>query len=464
MNWDQLFSSQSIMALWVPALIGVAIIVILYFLRRLLYSFIHKLTAKTATLFDDILVRETRIATLLWCIWLGIWAGYKIAETPAAWVVVEDQVIPVLFVAFGIYTVVMIIVATFKWYKVEICPRSHSSLDDIMMSVLMVCTPIVGGALGVILILNMLNISSPAINGWMSDHLAKVGFLVILMVILLLTTVFTVPKFVESTLNNTNAEQTKEELKKRSDTLVNIIETTIQIVIIFIFLLMILSEFTINIVAFLTGASVLGVAVGFGAQWLVKDVIAGLFIIMENQFHKGDVIKIAGESGVVEEINLRRTILRDLDGVYHVVPNGEIRVASNYTKRFARVNITISVAYETDLDKAIAVIDRVGREMAADLKWASLITSPPKAVRVDNLGESGIDFRVVGDTKPSAQWDVTGELKLRLKKAFDKEGIEIPYQHTKVIFGNMPPQLTPQGNPLNHEVKTEKKTGETLNN
>ena len=227
---------------------------------------------------------------------------------------------------------------------------------------------------------------------------------------------------------------------------------------------MILSEFTINIVAFLTGASVLGVAVGFGAQWLVKDVIAGLFIIMENQFHKGVVIKIAGESGVVEEINLRRTILRDLDGVYHVVPNGEIRVASNYTKRFARVNITISVAYETDLDKAIAVIDRVGREMASDPKWASLITSPPKAVRVDNLGESGIDFRVVGDTKPSAQWDVTGELKLRLKKAFDKEGIEIPYQHTKVIFGNMPPQLTPQGNPLNREVKTEKKTGETLNN
>lgn len=99
---------------------------------------------------------------------------------------------------------------------------------------------------------------------------------------------------------------------------------------------MILSEFEINIVAFLTGASVLGVAVGFGAQSLVKDVISGLFIIMENQFRKGDIIKIAGESGVVEEINLRRTILRDMDGIYHVVPNGEIRVASNYTKQFSR--------------------------------------------------------------------------------------------------------------------------------
>ena len=194
----------------------------------------------------------------------------------------------------------------------------------------------------------------------------------------------------------------------------------------------------------MTGASVLGVAVGFGAQSLVKDVIAGLFIIMENQFRKGDVIKIAGESGVVEEINLRRTILRDMDGVYHVVPNGEIRVASNFTKQFSRVNMNISVAYETDLDKAIAVINRVGQEMAEDPKWASFIVSPPKAIRVDNLGESGIDIRILGDTKPSAQWDVTGELKLRLKKAFDKEGIDIPYPHTKVIFGNLPPQIVPQ--------------------
>jgi small conductance mechanosensitive channel len=459
MDWEQLFSSENLSGLALPAVIGIVIIVVLYFLRRLLYSYVHKLTTKTATSFDDIIVRETRIATWLWCIWLGIWSGFKIAETPLEWEPIANQAIPVLFVAIGIYTAITVVMATFKWYQVEICPRSHSSLDDIMMSVLVACTPIIGGILGIILILNMLGIGSTVVNDWISLHLAKVGFLLILMVTLLLITVFSVPKFVETTVRNTKSEQTEEELKKRTDTLVSIIGTTIQIIIIFIFLLVILSEFTINIVAFLTGASVLGVAVGFGAQSLVKDVISGLFIIMENQFRKGDVIKIAGESGVVEEINLRRTILRDMDGAYHVVPNGEIRVASNLTKRFSRVNINISVAYDTDLDKAIAVIDKVGQGMAADPRWAALITSPPKAIRVDNLGQSGIDIRILGDTKPSAQWDVTGELKLRLKKAFDQEGIDIPYPHTKVIFGNLPPQLTPQ----NWEVAAEKKPGQALN-
>lgn len=106
--------------------------------------------------------------------------------------------------------------------------------------------------------------------------------------------------------------------------------------------------------------------------------------------------------------------------------------------------MNVSVAYETDLDKAIAVINGVGQEMASDPKWSSSIVSPPKAIRVDNLGESGVDIRILGDTRPSAQWDVTGELKLRLKKAFDKEGIDIPYPHTKVIFGNLPPQIVPK--------------------
>jgi small-conductance mechanosensitive channel len=174
---------------------------------------------------------------------------------------------------------------------------------------------------------------------------------------------------------------------------------------------------------------------------VVKDVLAGLFIIMENQYRKGDVIKIAGESGTVEEINLRRTVMRDVDGVYHVVPNGEIRVASNYTKQWARVNMNISVSYDTDLDHAIRVIDRVGKELAEDPIWLPFIITPPKAIRVDNLGDSGIDIKIRGETKPSRQWDVSGELRLRLKKAFDKEKIEIPWPHTKIYFGNQPPPL-----------------------
>ena len=136
-----------------------------------------------------------------------------------------------------------------------------------------------------------------------------------------------------------------------------------------------------------------------------------------------------------------------MDGVVHSVPNGEIRVASNYTKEWSRVNMNISVAYDTDLKHAIEVINRVGNELAEDPDWMGAILTPPRALRVDNLGESGIDIKILGETKPMRQWDVMGELRLRLKKAFDVEGIDIPYPHTKVYFGNAPAPFRPQKEP-----------------
>jgi small conductance mechanosensitive channel len=262
-----------------------------------------------------------------------------------------------------------------------------------------------------------------------------------LAVILLLLITLLIPRAINAAVRNSRAEQTEEELKKRAATLIGVIGTSAQILVLFVFVLMVLSNLGMNITAVLTGSAVLGLAVGFGAQSLVKDLIAGLFVIMENQYRKGDVVKIADTSGVVEEIDLRRTILRDMDGVYHVVPNGEIRIASNYTKHMSKVNLNIGVSYDTDLDHAINVINRVGQEMAKDPNWASSIVSPPTALRVENLGDSSVDIKVVGQTRPSRQWDVTGELRLRLKKAFDKEGIEIPWPHTKVYFGNLPPGL-----------------------
>jgi small conductance mechanosensitive channel len=213
------------------------------------------------------------------------------------------------------------------------------------------------------------------------------------------------------------------------------------VIVILVFAFMLLSELGINIAPILAGVGIVGIAIGFGAQSLVKDIIAGLFILIENQYRKGDVVKIADVSGLVEDISLRRTVLRDMDGVVHVVPNGEIRVASNLTKEWSRVNMNISVAYNTDLSHAIAVISRVGEELAKDPQWAPFILTPPKALRIDNLGDSGIEIKILGDTKPIKQWDVMGELRLRLKKAFDEEGIEIPWPHTKVYFGDMPPSL-----------------------
>jgi small conductance mechanosensitive channel len=198
---------------------------------------------------------------------------------------------------------------------------------------------------------------------------------------------------------------------------------------------MILSEFEINIAPILAGLGIAGIAVGFGAQYLIRDIIAGVFILLENQYRVGDVAQVADMWGIVEEVHLRKTVLRDLDGAVHHVPNGEIRVASNYTRHFARVNLDVSVAYGTDLDQAIAVINRVGRELAEDENWTERIITPPQALRVNKLGDSGIDIKILGDVRPMEQWAIMGELRLRLKKAFDKEGIEIPWPHVKLFFG-----------------------------
>jgi small conductance mechanosensitive channel len=232
--------------------------------------------------------------------------------------------------------------------------------------------------------------------------------------------------------------ESREGLKRRADTLQGVFMGLGKVIIILFVIFMVLSELTVNIGPILAGFGVVGIAVGFGAQYLIRDLIAGVFILMENQYRVGDVARVADVSGLVEEVNLRKTVLRDLDGVVHHVPNGEIRVASNYSRHFSRVNLNISVAYNTDLDHAISVINRVCQEMAEEEKWSKVIRTVPQVLRVDNLGDSGIDIKILGDVKPLEQWNVAGELRLRLKRAFDAEGIEIPWPHIKVYFGNKP--------------------------
>jgi small conductance mechanosensitive channel len=150
------------------------------------------------------------------------------------------------------------------------------------------------------------------------------------------------------------------------------------------------------------------------------------------------VVNIAGIAGGVEEIGLRRTVLRDLDGIVHSIPNGKVEVSSNMTKKFSRVHLDISVGYGEKLDRVMEVINRVCQEVSQDPKWKADLITTPAVVRVNNLGDSGIDIKIMGDTKPSRQWDVMGELRLRIKDTFDAEGIEIPWPHTKVYFGNNP--------------------------
>jgi len=245
------------------------------------------------------------------------------------------------------------------------------------------------------------------------------------------------PVLVRNTMVKTKGES-KEGIRKRTETLHSVFMGIGRIIIIIIVLFMILDELAIPIAPVLAGFGIAGIAVGFGAQYLIRDLIAGIFVIMENQYRVGDVAKIADIAGLVEEVNLRKTVLRDLDGIVHHVPNGEIKVASNYTRHFSRVNLDVPVAYGTNLNHAMSVINRVGQELAADEEWGKQIISAPYALRVNKWGDSGIDIKILGDVKPMQQWAVMGELRLRLKKAFDAEGIEIPWPHTKVYFGNAP--------------------------
>ncbi len=231
----------------------------------------------------------------------------------------------------------------------------------------------------------------------------------------------------------------KSWFDNRSQTLSAILTSVTGVILLFIALFMVLSETPVNIAPLLASAGVLGIAIGFGAQSLIKDLLSGLFILLEDQYNKGDVAKVAGIAGLVVEVNLRRTILRDLDGIVHSIPNGQITTASNYTRDWARVNLDVSVGYGEDLERVTEVINRVGKELAEDDYFGPLIKKPPQMLRVNKFGDSGIDIKILGETYPMKQWEVTGELRKRLKKAFDEEGIEIPWPHVKLFFGNQQP-------------------------
>ena len=244
------------------------------------------------------------------------------------------------------------------------------------------------------------------------------------------------PNIVESSMSaRGKGKKAREDLARRVQTLSGALTTVAAIIVVLTAAFMVLSEIGVDVTPLLATAGVAGIAIGFGAQSLIKDIVVGLFILSEDQYNKGDVVKVAGITGLVEDVTLKRTILRDLDGIVHSVPNGEITTASNYTKQYARLNLDVPVAYGEDLDRCIGVINRVGQEMAADPAWSPKMRSAPQSLGVNKFGDSGIDIKVLGDTKPMMQWEVSREFRLRIKKAFDREGIEIPWPHVKLYYG-----------------------------
>lgn len=232
---------------------------------------------------------------------------------------------------------------------------------------------------------------------------------------------------------------------KRIDTLGRVSRYITSVVIVLVAAMLLLSELGISIAPILATAGVLGLAVGFGAQSLVKDYFAGLFLLIEDQVRQGDVVQVAGKGGLVEEVTLRYIRLRDYDGHVHFIPNGAITTVSNLSRGFACAVMDVGAAYREDLDHVMAVMARVGAELRHDAEFGPRILEDMEMAGVERWGESAVVIRCRFKVRPLEQWGVRREYLRRLKQAFDQEGIEFPYPHLTLYPGrtrlDTPPAL-----------------------
>ena len=230
-------------------------------------------------------------------------------------------------------------------------------------------------------------------------------------------------------------KQMDEEYKKRADTLSAVIGYLISATVIIVAALMVLAELKIQIGPVLAAAGVLGVAVGFGAQHLVQDVISGFFILLDDEIRVGDVVRIADRGGLVERVNLRMVVLRDLSGNVHYVRNGKIDIVTNMTKDYSRYVFDIGVAYREEVDEVIEVIKQVDEELRSDPAFGPDILEPIEILGLDQFAESAVIIKARTKTKPIKQWGVAREFNRRLKKRFDEKNIEIPFPHVTLYIG-----------------------------
>ncbi len=226
-----------------------------------------------------------------------------------------------------------------------------------------------------------------------------------------------------------------EEAGKRVNTLTSIIHGMIKIILWVIFIMIALQKFAINIAPLLAGAGIVGLAIGFGAQELVRDYISGFFIILENQIRSGDIAIINGTAGLVEKIEFRTTTLRDFSGVVHIYQNGKISNIANMTKDWSAMVFDIGVAYKENTQVVMDLMKKVGDEMQNDSNFKDNILEPIEIFGLNKFAESAIVIKARLKTKPAQQWAIGREYRQRLKDAFDQNNIEIPFPHTTVYWG-----------------------------
>ncbi|MGA1842433.1 MAG: mechanosensitive ion channel family protein [bacterium] len=278
---------------------------------------------------------------------------------------------------------------------------------------------------------------------FLSGYSGQIYSLIRIPLILLLAVVsIQISRFIISKLEGILGERMKLrpglseiEIKKQITTVGELIYKAILITIWIVAVMMILKELGFDIKPILAGAGIIGLAVGFGAQNLVRDVISGLFMIIENQIRVGDVAILNGTGGLVEAVNLRTTVLRGLDGSIHIFPNGTVNTISNMTHNFSFYIFDIGVAYKEDVDRVISILKELSEAIMADPVCGPEILEPLEILGLDKFDDSAVIIKARIKTKPIKQWMVGREMNKRIKKRFDQEGVEIPFPHRTVYFG-----------------------------
>jgi small conductance mechanosensitive channel len=277
-------------------------------------------------------------------------------------------------------------------------------------------------------------ITSATARDWLVTHGFRV--LVVLLTVLAGRVIARrlIPPAMRRTIGRGAAAGEAGEVAKRAATLADVLVWLVTLMLVVIGGFLILSEVGYNLAPVITGLGIGGIAIGLGAQSVVKDTINGIFILAENQFRVGDYVTVAGVSGVVTEVNLRRTVLREVDGTVYSVPNSSIQVSSNHTREFSGLNVTVLLSHHADLEKALAVATATGDDLARDTHLGANVIEPPRPSRIESIDEKGVTLRVLGRVKPGTSGLMSFEYRRRLKEAFDGAGLRY----------NVPPPSEPQ--------------------
>ena len=282
---------------------------------------------------------------------------------------------------------------------------------------------------------------------WCLTTLPTLIFIIVLFLIVRRVVRYALLRFQKTIMSKVDSDENHMEQEKRANTLIGIAKGVIIVALWTIFIMIFLKELGIDIGPILAGAGIVGLAVGFGAQELVRDAISGFFLLLENRVRAGDVAIVNGTGGLVENINLRTITLRDLAGVVHTFQNGKINTLANMTKEWSAIVFDIGVAYKENVDGVIEIIKEVGDGLQAEEEYSEKFIDPIEVFGLDKFGDSAIIIKARIKTVPSAQWMIGREFNKRLKEAFDAKGIEIPFPHRTIYWGDaiMPLDLRMHG-------------------